>query len=70
MFCLDHAGINCFDVTTQRGAFCGVIAQSKRGDWRVFFNMTASKGSARRFATPELAISFIHDRRVRKGWSV
>lgn len=70
MFSLDHAGINAFDVTTRRGAFCGIIAQSKQGDWRVFFNMTATKGSARKFPSPEAAISFIRDRRVKKGWGV
>ena len=70
MFSLTSAGINCFDIHTRRGAFCGVIAQSNKGDWRVFFNMTATKGSQRRFASPEAAVQFIYDRRVKKGWGV
>lgn len=68
MFSLDHAGINAFDVTTKRGAFCGIIAQSPKGDWRVFFNTTATKGSQRRFPSPEAAVAFIYDRRVKRGW--
>jgi hypothetical protein len=70
MFSLDHAGINAFDVTTRRGAFCGIISQTAKGDWRVFFNMTATKGSQRRFPTAQDAIVFIRDRRVKKGWGV
>jgi len=70
MFSLEYAGINAFDVKTRRGAFCGIIAQSKQGDWRVFFNMTATKGSQRRFPSAQDAIRFIYDRRVKKGWGV
>jgi hypothetical protein len=70
MFSLTEAGINAFDLHTRRGAFCGVIAQNKAGDWRVFFNMTATKGSQRRFESPEAAVAFIRDRRIKKGWGV
>ncbi len=70
MFALDYAGINAFDVTTRRGAFCGVIAQTNKGDWMVYFNSTATKGSKRRFPNAETAIAFIYDRRVKKGWGV
>ena len=70
MFTLTSAGIDAFDVTTRRGAFCGVICRTAKGDWKVFFNMTATKGSARRFATAEAAIGFIYARRVKKGWGV
>lgn len=70
MFSLDYAGPAAFDVKTRKGAFCGVIVQSKRGDWKVFFNMTATKGSQRRFPSPEAAVSFIHARRVKKGWGI
>ena len=70
MFSLTHAGINCFDLHTRRGTFCGVIAQTKNGNWRVFFNMPATKGSQRLFATAEAAVNFVYDRRVKKGWGV
>jgi hypothetical protein len=70
MFSLESAGINCFDLFTRRGAFCGVISQTTKGDWRVFFNMTATKGSQRRFPSPEAAVEFIFSRRVKKGWGV
>lgn len=70
MFSLESAGNNAFDVRTRKGGYCGIIAQSKQGDWRVFFNMTATKGSARRFPSPQAAIAFIYDRRVKKGWGV
>lgn len=70
MFSLTSAGINCFDLHTRRGAFCGVIAQTKNGDWRVFFNTTGTKGSQRRFPSAEAAVSFIRDRRIKKGWGV
>lgn len=70
MFSLTEAGINAFDVTNRRGGFCGIISQTTRGDWRVFFNFTATKGSARRFATPEAAIEFIYNRRIKRGWAV
>lgn len=68
MFSLDYAGPAAFDVRTKRGAYCGVIAQSPKGDWRVYFNSNATKGSQRRFPTPEAAIAFIYERRVKKGW--
>lgn len=70
MFSLEPAGINAFDVKTRNGAFCGVIAQSPNGEWRVFFNMTATKGSQRRFPSPQDAVAFIRARRIKKGWLV
>lgn len=70
MFALSHAGINAFDITTRRGAFCGIVAQTTKGDWKVFFNMTATKGSQRRFPSIEDAVKFVYDRRVKKGWGV
>lgn len=70
MFALTSAGINAFDVHTRRGAFCGVIVQHKAGYWRVFFNMTATRGSRCRFETAEAAIKYIRDRRICKGWGI
>ena len=70
MFSLDYAGPAAFDVTTRRGAFCGVIAQTAKGDWKVFFNTTATKGSRRRFPEAKDAIAFIYARRVKKGLRV
>lgn len=68
MFSLTSAGIDCFDLHTRKGSYAGLISLTKRGDWRVFFNMTATKGSNRRFATAEAAVKFIYDRRIKKGW--
>jgi hypothetical protein len=70
MFALTSAGFNAFDLHTARGAYCGTIAKTKTGAWRVFFNMTATKGSARKFASAEEAVKFVHARRIKKGWSV
>jgi hypothetical protein len=70
MFSLTDAGINAFDLHNSRKSYCGTIAQSKKGDWRVFFNMTATKGSQRRFPTIQDAVAFIRDRRIKKGWGV
>jgi hypothetical protein len=70
MFSLTSAGINCFDLHTRRGGYAGLIAQTAKGDWKVFFNMTGTKGSQRRFPSPQAAVEFIYNRRVSKGWGV
>lgn len=69
MFCLEYAGPEAFDVKTRRGAFCGIIVK-KATCWRVYFNMTGTKGSARKFPSAEAAIAFIVARRLKKGWAV
>jgi hypothetical protein len=70
MFALESAGTNAFDIRTRRGAYCGLIVQAKGGDWKVFFNMEATKGSQRRFPSADAAVKFIRDRRISKGWGV
>jgi hypothetical protein len=71
MFSLDYAGPNSFEVRTRRNGFAGLIAhQPVKGDFKVYFNDTATRGSARRFATVEDAVQFIHARRVKKGWGI
>lgn len=75
MLQLEYAGHTqagqSFDVRTQRGAFAGIISESfKTGTARVFFNMTATRGSARKFPSAAAALAYIYDRRVKKGWAV
>lgn len=71
MLQLESAGIECFDVRTQRGAYAGLIARNQtHGFWRVYFDSNATKGSARKFATAETAIEYIVARRIKKGWRI
>lgn len=70
MFNMTSAGINAFDLHTAARAYVGTICQTAKGDWKVFFNMTATKGSQRRFPSADAAMTFIRDRRVSKGWGV
>ncbi len=59
-----------FDVRTKGGAFAGVVSERfKTGDVKVYFNGSATRGSARKFASVQEAINFIHARRVKKGWA-
>lgn len=70
MFSLTEAGIKSFDVHTRRGAFAGVIAwNQKRDDYAVYFNSNCTRGSKRRFESVQDAVSFIRDRRIKKGWA-
>ena len=69
MLQLSSAGIEAFDVHTKRGAFAGIISKQKTGVWKVYFNTTATKCSARKFATGADALQFIYDRRAKKGWT-
>ena len=57
-----------FEVRTKGGAFAGIISERfKTGVVQVYFNTTATKGSARKFRSIQEALNFIHDRRVKKG---
>ena len=71
MFSLDYAGPNSFDVRTKNGGYAGLIcSQPVRGDFKVYFDSNANRGSVRRFSTVQDAVQFIYDRRVKKGWGV
>lgn len=70
MFSLTEAGFNAFDLYNRKNGYCGTVSQTAKGEWKVYFNMTATKGSQRRFANIETAVSFIRDRRIKKGWGV
>lgn len=60
-----------FEVWTKRGAFAGIVTeQFKTGTVRVWFNSTATRGSARKFTSIEGALDFIHARRIKKGMSI
>jgi hypothetical protein len=70
MFSLDYAGPNSFDVRVQDRAYAGLICSQPRGDFKVYWDSNAARGSTRRFATVQDAVAFIHSRRVKKGWRV
>ena len=76
MFSIENSGFiknvgQSFEVSTRSGAFAGIISESfKTGAVKVWFNTTATKGSARKFASINEALSFIYSRRVSKGWRV
>ena len=59
-----------FEVRTQGGAFAGIVSERfKTGACKVWFNSTATRGSARKFSSVQEAVNFIHARRVKKGWA-
>lgn len=70
MFSLDYAGPNSFDVRTHKGGYAGLICSQPRGDFKVYFDGNATRGSVRRFPTVQDAVRFIYDRRIKKGWGV
>ncbi len=73
-FQLEQAGATkegiSFDVRTRGGAFAGIISHRYNGVTRVWFNSTATRGSARKFRSIQEAAEFIYNRRVKKGWRV
>lgn len=57
-----------FDVHSRNGAFAGIIAwKGTKGFAKVYFNTTATRGSARKFPSIEAALDFIHARRISRG---
>lgn len=74
MFELSGAGGNkdgqSFDVFTKAGKFAGLVVESYTRGVRVYFDGNATRGSKRVFASVHDALGFIHDRRIKKGWSV
>lgn len=71
MLGMESAGRECFDLWTRSGGFAGLIAKSQKyGHWSVYFNMTATRGSARKFASAEAAVAYVVARRIKKGWRV
>jgi hypothetical protein len=67
---IEAAGIGSFDVRTKQGLYAGVLAPRKDGTYRVYFNGNCTRGSQRKFNSVNDAISFIIERRVKKGWRV
>lgn len=63
-------GAESFDVFTRNNRFAGVITKKASGICRVYFNSTATRGSARKFKTVFDAVAFIYGRRIKKGWGV
>ncbi|MFO7788470.1 MAG: hypothetical protein R6W87_12010 [Halospina sp.] len=57
-----------FEVRTKNGAFAGIVSERfKTGNVKVWFNSTATRGSARKFTSVQGALDFIHARRIKKG---
>lgn len=70
MYYLDWAGIEAFEIWTKSNRFCGVVAQHPtKGHHTLYWNSTATRGSKRKFKTRQEAIEFMHQRRIKKGWS-
>lgn len=60
-----------FDVRTKRGSFAGIISENFRsGIVRVYFNSSATRGSARKFESINAALDYIIERRQKKGWGI
>lgn len=74
MFALEYAGSTetgrALEVRTAAGAFAGMVVENYGKAVRVYFNDTATRGSKRKFESIPHALNFIHDRRVKKGWSI
>lgn len=64
-----HEGKFAYDVKTQSGAFAGIIAEHK-DHARVYFSSNATRGSQRKFADIQAALTYIVERRKSKGWRV
>lgn len=61
-------GIEAFDLWhNEQGKYVGCVVNSPRG-WKFYYNMNATKGSKRLFATVQDLLAFIHQRRVQRGW--
>lgn len=59
-----------FDVFTRQGLYAGMIVEDYAKGCKVYFDSNCSRGSARKFATAQIAAQFIVDRRIKKGWRV
>ena len=56
-----------FEIRTKNGAFTGIISERfKTGLFKVWFNSSATRGSARKFRSFEDALNFIHERRTQR----
>ena len=62
-----YKGRVSYDVRTRGGAYAGIIAEQAAGHCKVYFNSDATLGSARKFASIEDALNFIHQRREKRG---
>ena len=70
MFIMELAGTDSFDIFTKSGRYAGMVVSKPDGTYRVRFDSNGSKGSARKFADKLVALEYIYQRRVKRGWSV
>lgn len=66
IYMMEEAGREAFDVFTKEGRFAGLIVKRQDGTWRHYYNMGATKFSARKFPTAWAALENLHARRVRR----
>lgn len=64
-FCLEGAGIECWDVFTKQGRFAALIVTKPDGTLRHYYNGNGTKGSARKFRSFGEVFANIDKRRAR-----
>lgn len=64
--CLTYAGPGSYDLRTRSGTYAGLVCPRKDGTYRVYFNSTATRGSARKFPSLDAALAFVVARRIQK----
>lgn len=64
-----YKGRQSFDVRCKSGAYAGVISDQADGTVKVYFNSNCTRGSKRKFSSRQDAITFIHQRREKRGFN-
>ena len=67
IYSLEEAGIECYDVRTAAGQYCGYVVRKADGTWRHRYNSSGSKGSVRKFPSIEAALESMHARRMKRA---
>lgn len=74
MYELSEAGATnegrAFDVYTRNGRFVGLVVETYGKHTKLYYNDTATRGSARKFASIGAAVDFMHNRRITRGMPV
>lgn len=69
MYFLEEVGPEAFEVWTKSNRFACLVVQKPGGHHVLRWNTAGTRGSSRKFATRQDAIEFMHQRRVKKGFS-
>lgn len=67
-YTIDWAGNEAWDLFTRSGRFAGIIV-AKKNYFKLYFNGSCTKGSARKFATFNDAANYMHERRIKRGFA-